>query len=177
MASPVDPPTASIPPAAATDFILSNLDAALIGLPPLVNIFAPTPPANLPVNASITPIVIPLAIALFLMLFNFSGSWSTDLTFSEVISLSPISSWSNSEKVAPISSAVLAAPNAKGIAAAAPGSPPTAAPVPSTLAPAITESLFVAMEVKELSINSGSTVSPDFDRPFTTPQKLLPSSS
>ena len=147
-------------------------------LPPLVRSFAPTPPASLPVKVSITPMVTPLAIALFLMLFNFLGSSRTALTFSWVSSMSPISSWSNSENVAPISRAVLAAPNAKGIAAATPGRPPPAtAPVPRTVAPAITESVLDAIEVKELRISSGSIVRPLFPRPLTTPQKLLPSSS
>ena len=118
--SPVPPPTTSTAPAAATPVGLAPLNPALA-------IFPPTPLANPIVANSIAPIATPLPNALFFNSASFSGFSRIFLTLSTSIS-SPTSSVNSSEKVNPVSIAVI-------VPLIAPANPPGIAPIPANKDP------------------------------------------
>ena len=114
--SPVPPPPTSIPAATAAPTTGAPLKPAEAILPP-------TPLAKPKVANSTAPIVTPLPKALFFNSCNFSGLSNIFLTFSAVKSPS-ISSCNNSEKVKPVSIAVI-------LPVIAPEIAPGIAPIPA----------------------------------------------
>ena len=183
MASPAEPPAASIAPAAAADFAMPPFGA--------FNTLAPILPATLPVNASIAPMVTPLAAALTLASFKKFSSLMTFFMFSSVHSSPSFANFSLIDSanealvsnVAPIAAIAYgneatAPATAPGIAptppAADPAAAPVVAPVPTTAAAASIDGAFTIAEYDDTII---SGMAPGFmAKAFRNPVAVLPDS-